>query len=144
MGFDVYDYTAGKADWISVGWETERAEGVPREARDAMVDDFETCSPDDDAAGLVERVDRPGSVLVVNAEGILLGRVGPHQLHDGAPGATAEEVMHPGPPTVRPFEPLEPLLERMTKAKVTEMAVTSTEGRLIGLVRREARPGPPP
>lgn len=137
MGFEAYDYTGGKADWISEGWETERAGEARREARDVLATDFATCGPNDDAAGLVDRVTEAGPVLVLNDEGILLGRVGPRQLHDVAEGATAEEVMHPGPATVRPFEPLDPLLERMAKANVTEMVVTSTEGRLIGVVRRQ-------
>lgn len=136
MGFQAYDYTGGKADWISEGWETERAVGARREARDVLATDFATCRPNEEAAGLAGRVADAGDLLVVNEEGVLLGRVGPHQLHDLADGAAAEEVMEPGPTTVRPFEPLEPLLERMTKGRVREVVVTSTEGRVLGVVRR--------
>ena len=135
MGFEAYDYAAGKADWISEGWETVRDPDSPRTARDVARTDFETCGPADHAEGLTERVVASDSVLVVNEEGILLGRVGAHQLHDIPKDATAEDVMIPGPTTVRPFEPLEPLLQRMAKSKVAEMAVTSTEGRLLGVVR---------
>lgn len=138
MGFDAYDYTGGKADWISEGWETERADEARREARDVMAPDFATCSLTEDAEALMARVAESGSLFVVNEEGILLGRVGAHQLHDAPPGATAEEVMRPGPTTVRPFEPFEPLVGRMRKATVAEMAVTSSEGRLIGVVRLES------
>ena len=140
MGFEAYDYTGGKADWISEGWETERPVGARREARDVLATDIATCRPNEDAADLPSRVAQAGNLLVTNEEGILLGRVGPHQLHDLPAGATAEAVMEPGPTTVRPFEPLEPLLERMTKGRVFEVVVTSSEGRVLGVVHRSENP----
>jgi CBS domain-containing protein len=44
--------------------------------------------------------------------------------------------MEPGPATVRPHEPLPPLLERMARRQVEEMIVTTPEGELLGMVRR--------
>lgn len=44
--------------------------------------------------------------------------------------------MHPGPTTVRGHELLSPLLERMHDRNVTEIIVTTPEGRLLGVVQR--------
>ncbi|SFQ72722.1 CBS domain-containing protein [Amycolatopsis arida] len=44
--------------------------------------------------------------------------------------------MHPGPTTVRANEPLQPLVERMTRADVDGILVTDPEGRLLGLLDR--------
>ena len=137
MGFETYDYVAGKADWISAGWETERADNEPHRAGDALDTAVATCAPTDAIETIRSQVEASGSVLVVNEQRILLGRVGPHQLHDAAAEATAESVMQPGPTTVRLFEPLEPLRERMAKGKVSEVVVTTSEGELIGVVRAE-------
>ena len=136
MGFEAYEYSAGKADWISAGWETWRAPDSPRQARDVLVREVATCAPETPVADLVETVEEGGSVLVVNAEGIVLGRIRPRQIAEAATGAVAEQVMRPGPVTVRPLEPLAALLQRMEKANVTEMVVTSSEGVLLGVVRR--------
>ncbi|MDH4111438.1 MAG: CBS domain-containing protein [Actinomycetota bacterium] len=48
-----------------------------------------------------------------------------------------ETFMQPGPATVRPVEELRPLVERMKKAGVKSIFVTTAEGRLIGMVRRD-------
>jgi CBS domain-containing protein len=74
-------------------------------------------------------------VVVVNEEGIVLGRVGPAELR-GRGDAVVESVMQPGPSTVRGHEPLDALIDRMTKANVTEMIVSTPEGRLLGVVYR--------
>ena len=136
MGFEAYEYSAGKADWISAGWETLRAPDSPRQARDVLIREVATCAPETPVADLAETVEAAGSVLVVNAEGVVLGRIRQRQLADAAPGAVAEEAMRPGPVTARPLEPLDGLLQRMEKANVTEMVVTSSEGVLLGVVRR--------
>lgn len=41
-----------------------------------------------------------------------------------------------GPTTVRTVEPLEPLVERMTKAGVRTMLVSDKHGHLLGIVDR--------
>jgi CBS domain-containing protein len=44
--------------------------------------------------------------------------------------------MREGPTTVRPSEELEPLVERMRRADVGGILVTSSGGRLLGLLER--------
>jgi hypothetical protein len=50
--------------------------------------------------------------------------------------ARAEQVMEPGPATVRAREPLDALLERMAARDVDEIVATMPEARLPGVVRR--------
>ena len=128
LGYNqVYDYVAGKVDWMAAGLATVRANTSERRASQAVVDP-PTCAPDTSVADLPAGE----SVIVVNEEQIVLGRVPSHRLDATA---TAEEVMTPGPTTVRAHEPLDPLLERMEQRNVTEVLVTTPEGRLLGAVR---------
>lgn len=135
MGFEAHEYSAGKADWISAGWETWRAPDSPRQARDAMETDVATCAPEASVGQVAEMLERSKSVLIINSERVVLGRIRANQLEGAPEGAVAESLMRPGPVTVRPLEPLEPLLHRMKHANVTEMVVTSSEGVLLGVVR---------
>ncbi|MGH9030734.1 MAG: CBS domain-containing protein [Acidimicrobiia bacterium] len=128
LGFDTYDYAAGKVDWLAAGLPTVQAQPLPRRALDQADRDPATCSPDTPVGELDAR-----GVLVVNEQRIVLGRVGP----DGHPRtARAEDVMEPGPATVRANEPRDALLGRMDKRKVREIVVTTPEGRLLGVLRR--------
>lgn len=131
LGFDpVYDYVAGKADWLAAGLPTVRADRSQRRALDVADREPLTCAPDTPAADLPAA----GTMIVVNDISVVLGRVDA----DTRPrmGRTAEDVMRPGPATVRADEPLDALLERMTARAVDEMIVTTPEGRLLGVVRR--------
>jgi rhodanese-related sulfurtransferase len=134
LGFGpVYDYAAGKVDWMAAGLPTMRADTSERRALDAADRDPPTCRPDDpvtDVAGQNEH-----SVVVVNEHGIVLGRVNPDRL--GAADSTpVEEVMEPGPATVRAHEPLAALLERMARRAVDEVIVTTPQGELLGVLHR--------
>jgi CBS domain-containing protein len=131
LGFGpVYDYVSGKVDWMAAGLSTTRADASERRALDVADRVAVTCSPTMPVADLPARQ----SVIVVNGAGIVLGRVGPRPGEERY--GTVEEIMRPGPTTVRANEPLDPLLERMRARGVTEMIVTTPEGRLLGVVRR--------
>ena len=127
LGFDVHDYAAGKVDWIASGMPSVRADPSGRRALDGADRNPPTCRPGDN----VEAVE--GALIVVNDRGIVLGRVQPG---DYPRDATAEDVMEPGPTTVRAHEPLDALLGQMELRRVHEIIVTTPEGRLLGLVRR--------
>lgn len=127
LGFVVYDYALGKVDWLAAGMPTVRANESEQRAIDVADRSPATCVPEHPVA----TIDSP--LLVVNAEGIVLGRVG---AGSHPPDAVAESVMEPGPATVRAHEPLVPLLERMEKRNVSEIIVTNPEGRLLGVVHR--------
>src|SRR5712692_7102042 len=133
----LYDYGWGKVDWLAAGLPTEGSGPHERRALN-VIQTAVTCEPTTALREVAERAKVAGvpSVLVVNEERIVLGRV---KFSDelGATDGTAEDAMQPGPATVRAHEPLEPLLERMAKRGVTEIVVTTPEGQLLGVVRRE-------
>jgi CBS domain-containing protein len=79
---------------------------------------------------------RYGFAFVVSHGRILLGRLRRAAL-EGDGGLNAEAVMEPGPSTIRADTALEPLAERMRKNELTCLPVTTPEGELLGLVRRD-------
>jgi CBS domain-containing protein len=127
MGFDAYDYAAGKVDWLAAGLPTVQAEPLPRRALEEADRDPPTCTPQAVVGDLAD------PALVVNEHGVVLGRV---EVADHPPSARAEDVMTAGPATVRANEPLDALVDRMQRRKVHEVVVTTPEGRLLGVVRR--------
>jgi len=97
-----------------------------------------TCQPSTTVLEAEEAARLAGvdNVLVVDSEHRLFGRV-----KFGASkydlDAVVEDVMEPGPPTVRAHEPLEALFGRMDPRGIKEMLVSTPEGYLLGVVRRE-------
>jgi CBS domain-containing protein len=135
----VYDYAAGKLDWMAAGVPTVRADTTERRALDAIDPHPPTCGPDV-AVAVAARLAADGghaSVIVLNDQGVVLGRLGPRGLTT-QPDALAEDVMEAGPATVRAHEPLDALVERMRARRVSEILVTTPEGRLLGLIRSES------
>jgi CBS domain-containing protein len=131
----VYDYAAGKVDWMAAGLPTIRADASQRRALDAADREPPTCRPDQLVSELAGSP-HGATLVVVNEERIVLGRIraGAASTREGT--ARVEDVMEPGPTTVRAHEPLPPLLERMARRQVDEIIVTTPEGELLGVVRR--------
>ena len=133
LGYTVYDYTAGKVDWLAAGLDTVRAEPPPPRAIDAIVRNVRTCLP---AAPITQldgvREARMPFCVVVNEHHIVLGRIRAADLDRAPAGATAEEVMEPGPATVRADADLEQMRERLRHRGVPHILVTTPEGELLG------------
>jgi CBS domain-containing protein len=85
-----------------------------------------------------ERVRKAGwdRCVVVNEERIVLGLLRESELASG-PEMPAEEVMRNGPATFRPDEPVEKVAKRMRERRATGVLVTTSDGRLVGLLYRE-------
>lgn len=141
MGFEsVYDYVAGKIDWISHGLPTEGS--GPHYAVAGEVADRDAVLACPVGASVGEAAAELDSVphdycVVLNDRDIVLGRLRTRNVQ-GPPDARVEQVMEPGPTTVRPSEPAAGLLERMKKRKVPAVIVTTTKGRLVGAATQEA------
>jgi CBS domain-containing protein len=135
---EVYDYTTGKADWLARGLPTEGEKAGEKRAVDLLAGDVVTCELGERIADVRERVagSRYGFAFVVSPARVLLGRLRRAAL-DGDGDRTAEEAMEPGPSTIRADKQLEPLAERMRTNDLTSMPVTTPEGVLLGLVRRD-------
>jgi CBS domain-containing protein len=143
LGFaEVYDYAAGKADWLA--W------GLPREGRMAQVPtvgevarrDVPTCRLADRVADAKARAQAAGfaACVVVNERRVVLGLLRSREL-DADPAATAERVMRAGPTTYRPNVLARQAGARMRERRVDALLVTTPDGTLVGLLRREGAEG---
>jgi CBS domain-containing protein len=106
--------------------------------RDLAQREVPTCSlstPIDELRALLDGSEYD-SCFVLNDERIVLGRVYRSRL-DKLGAQTAEDVMDPGPSTYRPDVTATEMAQRMRDAELTNAPVTSSDGRLIGLVLRK-------
>ena len=146
LGFgEVYDYVAGKADWSAAGLPREGRVAAERSAGAAADPRVPTCTLDDDLREVRERVRASGweQCIVVNEERIVLGRLGRRALA-ADDTETVEEAMSEGPSTIRPDVPLAQLLERLERQRLRAAVVTTSDGRLVGVVRCDAAIHAPP
>jgi predicted transcriptional regulator len=128
----------GKADWLAHGLPTEgKQASVPR-AKDLLREDVATAWLDERVSAVRQRVAHSpyGFALVLAEDGTLLGRLGTAAL-EGNPDAAAQQVMEPGPSTVRPDRQLADLIEPMRTHNLQAMVVTTPQGRLLGVLRRD-------
>jgi CBS domain-containing protein len=79
---------------------------------------------------------RHGFAFVVSSGRVLLGRLRRSAL-EGDGERTAGEVMEAGPSTIRAHTELVPLADRMRTRELTSLPVTTPEGELLGVVRRD-------
>ena len=84
---------------------------------------------------MCEQLDESGwdTCFVVDERGVVLGRLGRRAIRHRA-DVTAEEAMTLGPSTIRPSARLEAMVERMQRQKLSNLPVTTSEGRLLGLL----------
>lgn len=141
LGFErVYDYVAGKAGWGSAGLPLEGTNGSETRAGAHVRTDVPTCRLDERLEDVCERLDESGwdTCFVVDELGVVLGRIGRRAIR-GREDVSAEEAMALGPSTVRPSARLDAMVERMQHQNLTNLPVTTSDGRLVGLlIRREA------
>jgi CBS-domain-containing membrane protein len=132
----VYDYVPGKVDWLARGLPAEGDRAGESRVGECARDDVVTCGLDAPADRMREEIDASpyGFALVVSDDGTLLGRLRRSEL-EGASG-TAEELMSPGPSTVRPDLAIEELREKLDERDLKTAIVSTPEGRVIGVVRR--------
>ena len=99
--------------------------------------DVPNCRLDDGLEEVCERLDESGwdTCFVISESGVVLGRIGRRAIR-GREDVTAEEAMTPGPSTIRPSARLREIAERMQRQNLTNLPVTTSEGRLVGLLTR--------
>ena len=138
IGFEqVYDYTAGKADWGSYGLSLDGDADSSTRVGAHLRTDVPTCRLEDRLPELCRRLDESGweTCFVVNNEGVVLGRIGRAAIR-GRQDLSAEEAMTPGPSTIRPSARLDAVAERMQRQCLTTLPVTTPDGSLVGLITR--------
>jgi CBS domain-containing protein len=139
LGFAaVRDYAAGKADWGSAGLPLEGENPSSRRAGGFVRTGVPTCRLGDRLPDVCARVAEAGwdQCCVIDENSVLLGRLGRSALRrtDDVP---VEEAMSEGPSTVRPSARLDPMVDRMRRQHLRNLPVTTSEGRLVGLLMRE-------
>jgi CBS domain-containing protein len=139
FGFiQVFDYAAGKLDWLAAGLPTEGTNAEGPRAGDVARRDVPTCHLDERVGDVAARVSaaRWDACVVVNEESVVLGLLRAKELQ-GSPGERIEEAMRPGPSTFRSFVPIEEMAEFMGEHGLPNSPITTSDGRLVGLLVRE-------
>ena len=128
----VYDYAAGKADWLAVDLPFE---GTAKLAGKFTRRGVATVGERTPAAEALRLLDAQGfgPVVVVNQAGVVMGAAHRDALASASPEAEAGTVMRPGVSTVRPSEDAAALAHRMGHRGVSRVVVTRPDGTLVGL-----------
>ncbi len=139
LGFEqVYDYVPGKVDWLARGLPREGDKAAERRAGDVIVRDVVTALLEDRVGDVRASVEASpyGFALVVSDGGVVLGRLRRAALA-GDSDRPASAVMEAGPSTVRADTPLDKLRARLEARDLRTAVVTTPDGVLVGVVRRE-------
>jgi len=134
----VYDYKAGKQDWMGAGLPTEGTNAPRPRLVDVLRRDVPTCSLDERLGDVRDRAVAAGgdACVVVSQDRVVLGLLRAKEL-DADPDLPVEQVMRPGPSTYRPFVSVREMRRTMTERNVESSPVTTSDGKLVGLVRRQ-------
>lgn len=139
MGFaPVYDYVAGKLDWMAAGLPTEGVNARRPRAGSLARRDVPTCDLDELLADVRARARAAGwdAAVVVNEERVVFGLLREREI-SGDGERRIEEAMRPGPSTYRPHVLAEELARTMTDRDLVSSPITTSDGRLVGLLLRD-------
>jgi CBS domain-containing protein len=134
----VYDYEDGKLDWLAAGLPSEGTNAERPRAGDVARKDVPTCRLDERLGDVRDRVREAGwdACVVVNEERVVFGLLRSQEL-EAIPDLRIEEAMRPGPSTFRPFVSIEEMAAFMIEHDLDSSPLTTSDGRLVGLLRRE-------
>lgn len=139
MGFtEVYDYAAGKLDWLAAGLATEGTNAQRPRAADVARRDAPTCRLDERLGEVADRVRAAGwkACAVINEQRVVLGLLRCQELA-GDTGRPIEKVMRPGPSTFRPHVGIAEMATFMTEHDLETSPITTSDGRLVGVLMRD-------
>lgn len=122
------------------------AAGLPLEGEDASLptagtvarQDVPTCSVDERMADVRTRVQGAGwdTCVVVNEDRVVFGVIRP-TVFETETDVLVEDVMQPGPSTFRPHVLISELAHYMADNDLVSSPVTTSDGRLVGLLRQD-------
>jgi Mg/Co/Ni transporter MgtE len=136
LGFgEVYDYVAGKLDWMAAGLPTEGTNATHPRAGDVSRKDVPTARLEDRLGDVRERVSASGwdAVVVTNNERVVLGLLRSKELAKD-PELSIEKAMRPGPSTFRPYVAIKEMADSMTGHMLESAPITTSDGRIVGLL----------
>jgi predicted transcriptional regulator len=137
LGFtEVYEYSAGKSDWGAFGLPLEGTATKSVHVKSIARADVPTCGLEDTVSSARVRAGDWGTCIVVNDQRIVFGRLFKEQL-EGDPNARVGDVMRQGTSTFRPNVSAAKILDHMDRRHHETSLVTTSDGRLVGLVLRE-------
>jgi CBS domain-containing protein len=134
----VYDYGTGILDWKTAGLPVEGTNAQVPRLVDVVRRDVPTCSLGERLGDVRDRVAAAGweACVVVSDGRIVLGLLRARELQ-ADPQQLVDQVMRPGPSTYRPFVPVAELRGIMSDRNLESSPVTTSDGKLVGLVRRQ-------
>jgi CBS domain-containing protein len=134
----VYDYRTGLQDWMGAGLPTEGTNAQLPRLADIVRRDVPTCSLGERLGDIRGRALAAGwdACVVLSEDRVVLGLLRAAQLQ-ADPGLLVDHVMRPGPSTYRPFVSVDEMRRIMIDRDMESSPVTTSDGRLVGLVRRQ-------
>jgi Mg/Co/Ni transporter MgtE len=134
----VYDYAAGKLDWMGSGLPTEGSSADRPRLADVVRREAPTCSLGERLGDVRDRAAAAGwdACVVVSPDRVVLGLLRASELQ-ADPQLPAGRIMRPGPSTFRPFVSVEEMRRTMTERDLETSPVTTSDGKLVGLVRKQ-------
>ena len=134
----MYDYQAGIQDWLGAGLPTEGTSAQRPRLAGVARRDVPTCSLGERLGDDRDRAAAAGwdACVVVSPERVVLGLLRARELNAG-PDLPVERAMRPGPSTYRPSVSVAEMRRIMADRDLDSSPVTTSDGRLVGLVRRQ-------
>jgi CBS domain-containing protein len=134
----VYDYRAGLQDWMGAGLPTEGTNSQRPRLADVVRRDVPTCTLGERLGDVRRRAAAAGwdACVVVSEDRVVLGLLRAAELQ-GDPSLLVEQAMRPGPSTYRPFVSVAEMRRTMTERNLASSPVTTSDGKLVGLVRKQ-------
>ena len=134
----MYDYRTGILDWKTAGLPVEGTNAQVPRLVDVVRRDVPTCSLGERLGDVRDRVVAAGwdACVVVSDGHVVLGLLRARELQ-ADPQQLVDQVMRPGPSTYRPFVPVAELRGIMSDRHLESSPVTTSDGKLVGLVRRQ-------
>ncbi len=138
LGFEqVYEYRAGKLDWLAAGNPTEGENSKRPRAGDVARKDVVVCGLKDRVGDVRKRAAAAGwdVAIVVDDARVVLGQLRSEQLEE-EPGLHVENSMRPGPSTFRPYVPIKEMADYMVEHQLDSVPITTSAGQLLGVLRK--------
>ena len=134
----MYDYWTGILDWKTAGLPVEGTNAQQPRLVDVVRRDVPTCSLGERLGDVRDRAAAAGwdACVVVSDGRVVLGLLRAAELQRD-PASLVDQVMRPGPSTYRPFVTVAELRGIMSDRNLESSPVTTSDGKLVGLVRRQ-------
>ena len=134
----MYDYRTGLQDWKGAGLPTEGTNAERQRLVDVVRRDVPTCSLGERLGDVRDRAAAAGwdACVVVSENRVVLGLLRTKEI-EADPDLLVERVMRPGPSTYRPLVSVEEMRHTMIDRNLESSPVTTSDGKLVGLVRKE-------